>query len=79
MNTLNHSLLQLSTSVQLGLRDTWARLEQRRADERGEGVISTAIAVLIVVGIGAAMWLAYKQMFDDVSEKTKGGVEKIGG
>ncbi len=78
MNTINDSFLQLSTTLQMGLRNGWAHLEARRKDERGEGVISTAIAVLIVVGIGAAMWLAYKQMFDDVADKTNQGVTKIG-
>ena len=32
----------------------------RRADERGEGVISAAIAVLVMAFIGVGMWVAFK-------------------
>jgi len=50
----------------------------RLRSERGEGVISVAIAVLIMAFLGAAMWLAFKGIFDSASEKTKGEVDKIG-
>ena len=33
---------------------------ERRADERGEGVISAAIAVLVMAFIGVGMWVAFK-------------------
>ena len=32
-------------------------------DERGEGVISTAIAVLIMAFLGAAMWLGFSAIW----------------
>ncbi len=50
----------------------------RRRDERGEGVISTAISVLVVAALGVAMWVAFSNIFQDVSEKTNGQVEQIG-
>ena len=40
---------------------SWSR--NRRHDERGEGVISTAIAVLIVAFLGAAMWVAFNSIW----------------
>jgi hypothetical protein len=53
-------------------------IERIRADERGEGVISAAIAVLIMAFLGAAMWLAFKGIFNDASNKTSDNVNKIG-
>lgn len=54
------------------------RLGARAREERGEGVISAAIAVLIMAFLGAAMWLAFKGMFDNTSQRTNSQVELIG-
>ena len=42
---------------------------RRRFDERGEGVISTAIAVLVMAFIGVAMWVAFSSTFNKASTK----------
>lgn len=55
-----------------------SRLAGRSRDERGEGVISTAIAVLIMALIGAAMWVAFSGVFEDASERTTDNVNQIG-
>lgn len=54
------------------------RSRNRLADEAGEGVISTAIAVLIMALIGLSMWVAFKAVFDDASTKISDNVEQIG-
>ena len=51
---------------------------QRWKDEAGEGVISTAIAVLIMSLIGLAMWGLFTQVFDDAGEDIRANVEDIG-
>jgi hypothetical protein len=51
---------------------------RRLAAEAGEGVISTAIAVLIMALIGAAMWLAFDQVFRDASGRVTDSVTNIG-
>ncbi|HEY4377238.1 MAG TPA: hypothetical protein VGM93_08765 [Acidimicrobiales bacterium] len=48
------------------------------ASERGEGVISAAIAVLIMAFLGAAMWLAFKGLFQSTADNTKNQVDQIG-
>lgn len=53
-------------------------LHRLRQSERGEGVISAAIAVLVMAFLGAAMWLAFKGMFQDTADKTGDQVDKIG-
>ncbi|MEO7555270.1 MAG: hypothetical protein ABIV94_01530 [Acidimicrobiales bacterium] len=62
-----------------------ARVSGRRAaerflkDERGEGVISAAIAVLIMAFLGAAMWIIFRQILDDSGSKTDSTINNIGG
>ncbi len=48
-------------------------------DEAGEGVISTAIAVLIMAALGAVMWLGFKGIWENASTKTNTQINSIGG
>ena len=52
---------------------------QRPRSERGEGVISTAIAVLIVAFLGIALWTGFDSMMNSATERTRTQVEQIGG
>lgn len=52
--------------------------ERRARDDRGEGVISVAIAVLIMAFLGAAMWIGFQSMWQTTSEKTNEQVSRIG-
>jgi len=61
------------------VRATGVHLRARLAsDERGEGVISAAIVVLIMAFLGAAMWGAFKLIFDDAADGTSEQVGRIG-
>lgn len=51
---------------------------RRLGDQRGEGVISSAIAVLIMAFLGAAMWVAFRSMFATTTDNTRNQVELIG-
>jgi hypothetical protein len=51
---------------------------RRLAGDRGEGVISTAIAVLIVAFLGAGAYVAFQSIFDGATSKTTGVVDGIG-
>ena len=59
------------------MRTTTHRTSRRRGD-RGEGVISTAIAVLIMALLGAAMWLTFDSIWSDTAQNTEDQVEIIG-
>ena len=52
---------------------------RRCRDDRGEGVISTAIAVLIVAFLGIALWTGFDGMMDDATDRTRAQVQQIGG
>lgn len=52
---------------------------RRRNGDRGEGVISTAIAVLIVAFLGIALWTGFDAMMSSATERTRDQVEQIGG
>lgn len=49
-----------------------------RRSERAEGVISTAIAVLIIAFLGVAMWVGFRAIFDDAATTTRTQVQQIG-
>lgn len=50
----------------------------RAQGDRGEGVISAAIAVLIMAGIGALMWVGFKAIWEDTEDNTRDKVTEIG-
>lgn len=54
-----------------------ARL-RRLAGEIGEGVISTAIAVLIMAMLGAAMWVAFERIWGQAETDIQDAVNDIG-
>ena len=47
-------------------------------DEAGEGVISTAIAVLIMAALGALMWVGFTEIWDNASTQTTDQINTIG-
>jgi hypothetical protein len=51
----------------------------RLIGDRGEGVISTAIAVLIIAFIGGAMWVAFNAIWTDAEGNIEREVGNIGG
>jgi hypothetical protein len=50
----------------------------RLAGDRGEGVISAAIAVLIVAFLGALMWVGFQTMWKNTETRTNQQVDNIG-
>jgi hypothetical protein len=49
-----------------------------RRDERGEGVISAAIAVLVMAALGALMWVGFRALWEDTEDNTSSKVAEIG-
>ena len=49
----------------------------RPRDERGEGVISTAIAVLIVALLGVALWAGFSEVMTDATDRTSQQIQSI--
>jgi hypothetical protein len=50
----------------------------REPDERGEGVISAAIAVLVMAFIGVGMWIAFSNTFSHAAKHVDNQVNCIG-
>jgi hypothetical protein len=46
--------------------------------ERGEGVVSVAIAVLIMAGLGAVAWTAFQALFNDTVDSSRTQIDLIG-
>ena len=49
-----------------------------RHDDRGEGVISAAIAILVMAFLGVAMWVGLQQIWQTAETNTADQVEEIG-
>ena len=49
-----------------------------RSSESGEGVISTAIAVLVMAFLGITMWFAFQTVFDSAEDTVTDQVDRIG-
>ena len=54
------------------------RITDVLGDDRGEGVISAAIAVLVMAFLGAAMWVAFNEIFTSATEQVGDQVQQIG-
>ena len=52
---------------------------RRCTGSRAEGVISTAIAVLIVAFLGALMWVGFQQIWANAEAQTNEQITEIGG
>jgi len=54
-------------------------ISERLKNDRGEGVISMAIAILVVAAIGVAMWAIFEGIGETAGERAKDQIEGIGG
>jgi len=72
-------LVESYAALQAWRATTWHRIWDRLVrDESGEGVISAAIAVLIMAFLGAAAWVAFREIFDNATESTNDQIQQIG-
>jgi hypothetical protein len=59
-------------------RSRRARAATLRADDRGEGVVSAAIVVLIMAALGALMWVGFRTMWTDIEADTNERISEVG-
>ncbi len=55
-----------------------SRLARLSEHEQGEGVISAAIAVLVMAFLGVGMWIAFDNIFDETQDTVTEQVREIG-
>jgi hypothetical protein len=71
-------LVERYAALQAWRATTWSRIWDRLVrDESGEGVISAAIAVLIMAFLGAAAWVAFRAIFDNATESTNEQIQQL--
>lgn len=75
---MSHPVPAIVPVRRLALRAATTLATRRPRGDRGEGVISTAIAVLIIAFIGAAMWLAFDQIWSGAEDNIRREVGNIG-
>jgi hypothetical protein len=72
----------MTTSAAWLASELHARLRAPRprlVGDRGEGVVSAAIAVLIMAFLGALMWVAFNTMWNNTQTRVCREVGEIGG
>ena len=76
---MNDRLLQAYVWQRTAREATWRALAGRvTVDERGEGVISAAIAVLVMAFLGALMWAGFKLTLGHAQSHVDVQVDQIG-
>lgn len=53
-------------------------VDRIRSDERGEGVISAAIAVLIMAFLGVALWFGFKATLSNTQANVDQQLDQLG-
>lgn len=73
------TILRTTVAAETTIRRAWSSLEHfaPRQNEDGEGVISLAIAVLIMAVIGAAMFLVFQGIATDSGDTAKTKIATI--
>lgn len=72
---ISHTIAFVLDSINAGVN---GRLKRLARDERGEGVISASIAILIMAFLGAAMWVGFQTMWKNTEATTNTKIEQIG-
>lgn len=78
---MSHPILHTATAVTLQRRrldDLLRRHLATSRTDRGEGVLSAAIAVLIFAFLGTMMWYGFKTTFTHAQSRTDDQVTQIG-
>ena len=75
---MNEHLLRLYVWQLVWRADRPRRRDRVGRSEAGEGVISAAIAVLIVAFLGVAVWGGFKLTFDKTQKNVNEQVDLIG-
>ena len=73
-----HPLLTIAVTYRIHELSRASTPPKRTRSDRGEGVISTAIAILVMAFLGTLMWYGFKTTFTHAQTKTDDQVELIG-
>ena len=68
---LSHQLAMAQSAVRQGIRS-------RLVDDRGEGVISMAIAILVIAALGAAMYVVFQNIGEAAGDRAEESINNIG-
>ena len=71
-------ILTLAIALRVHAMCRQSRPDVGQRNDRGEGVISTAIAILVMAFLGTMMWFGFKATFTNAQVKTDTQVEQIG-
>lgn len=67
---MHHPLLTIAVTYRIHELSRSSTPRSRTRSDRGEGVISTAIAILVMAFLGTLMWYGFKTTFTHAQTKT---------
>ncbi|MGE0307694.1 MAG: hypothetical protein AB7N61_15380 [Acidimicrobiia bacterium] len=65
--------------IDASVRSAMVAAIDHRRDERGEGVISTALAVLIISFLGVAAYALFRTLLNDSGNAARNQIQNYGG
>lgn len=71
-------ILHLTCAIQAHSSTVRHRLATTCRGDAGEGVISAAIAVLIMAALGVVMWVGFQEIWGEAKANTQNEVTRIG-
>lgn len=76
---LTEPLRTSAQRIDASVRSVAATAMHRHRDDRGEGVISTALAVLIISFLGVAAYALFRTLLDDSGNAARSQIQNYGG
>ncbi len=81
--SINHRVLRAATAIHTRRTDLLEQVQgdpvQGHKNERGEGIVSVAIAVLIMAALGVVAYGAFDTLFNNTTNAAESQISSIGG
>lgn len=69
----------LGRMIAIAYSNVAAATKERLGNDRGEGVISMAIAILVIAALGVAMYAVFQNVGEAAGDKATESINNIGG
>lgn len=78
MNSTTHAARTVGQYLGLAQHNIVTALKDRATNDRGEGVISMAIAILVIAALGAAMYAVFLRIGNAAGTQAENSITGIG-
>lgn len=78
MNSTTHAARTVGQYLGLAQHAIVTGIKDRLNDDRGEGVISMAIAILVIAALGVAMYAVFQGVGEAAGDKAEEAINNVG-